>query len=140
MSEKPEFDQDELNRYARHISLPSFGLEGQRKLKQSSVLCIGAGGLGSPCTMYLAAAGIGRIGIMDMDTVDESNIQRQLLHGTDDVGLKKVNSAKRTLNKINPNVKIELLMKRLMKKTPKQQQKNMTSSLMGQTISPHVIW
>ena len=58
MNEKPEFDQDELNRYARHISLPSFGLEGQRKLKQSSVLCIGAGGLGSPCTMYLAAAGI----------------------------------------------------------------------------------
>ncbi len=108
MNEKPEFDQDELNRYARHISLPSFGLEGQRKLKQSSVLCIGAGGLGSPCTMYLAAAGIGRIGIMDMDTVDESNIQRQLLHGTDDVGLKKVNSAKRTLNKINPNVTIEL--------------------------------
>ena len=84
--------------------------------------------------MHLAAAGIGRIGIMDMDTVDESNIQRQLLHGTDDVGLKKVNSTKRTLNKINPNVKIELLMKRLTK-TPKQQQKNMTSSLMGQTIS-----
>ena len=70
MSGNPHLSKDELNRYARHISLPSFGIEGQNKLGKSSVLCIGAGGLGSPCTMYLAAAGIGKLGIIDMDVVD----------------------------------------------------------------------
>ena len=108
MSENPHLSKDELKRYARHISLPSFGIEGQNKLRKSSVLCIGAGGLGSPCTMYLAAAGIGKLGIIDMDVVDESNIQRQILHGSNDVGAKKIDSAKETLQEINPYVKLEL--------------------------------
>ena len=108
MSENPHLSKDELNRYARHISLPSFGIEGQNKLRNSSVLCIGAGGLGSPCTMYLAAAGIGKLGIIDMDVVDESNIQRQILHGSHDIGVKKIDSAKDTLQEINPYVKLEL--------------------------------
>ena len=108
MSENPHLSKDELKRYARHISLPSFGIEGQNKLRKSSVLCIGAGGLGSPCTMYLAAAGIGKLGIIDMDVVDESNIQRQILHGSHDIGVKKIDSAKDTLQAINPYVKLEL--------------------------------
>tara|TARA_B100000530_G_scaffold293928_1_gene211636 strand:- start:440 stop:1015 length:576 start_codon:yes stop_codon:yes gene_type:complete len=108
MAENPHLSKDELNRYARHISLPSFGVEGQKKLRESSVLCIGAGGLGSPCTMYLAAAGIGKLGIIDMDVVDESNIQRQILHGSNDIGAKKIDSAKETLQEINPYVKLEL--------------------------------
>ena len=108
MAENPHLSKDELKRYARHISLPSFGIEGQKKLRKSSVLCIGAGGLGSPCTMYLAAAGIGKLGIIDMDVVDESNIQRQILHGSNDIGTKKIDSAKDTLQEINPYVKLEL--------------------------------
>ena len=108
MAEKQHLSKDELKRYARHISLPSFGVEGQKKLRESSVLCIGAGGLGSPCTMYLAAAGIGKLGIIDMDVVDESNIQRQILHGSNDIGAKKIDSAKETLQEINPYVKLEL--------------------------------
>ena len=107
MSEQTNLTDEELSRYARHISLPSFGMEGQTRLKESSVLCIGAGGLGSPSTMYLAAAGVGRIGLMDMDEVDASNIQRQLLHGTDDIGRKKIESAKDTIHNINPNVQID---------------------------------
>ena len=108
MSENPHLSKDELKRYARHISLPSFGIEGQNKLRKSSVLCIGAGGLGSPCTMYLAAAGIGKLGIIDMDVVDESNIQRQILHGSSDIGVRKIDSAEDTLQEINPYVKLEL--------------------------------
>lgn len=108
MAENPHLSKDELKRYARHISLPSFGIEGQKKLRKSSVLCIGAGGLGSPCTMYLAAAGIGKLGIIDMDVVDESNIQRQILHGSNDIGTKKIDSAKDTLQEINPYVNLEL--------------------------------
>lgn len=108
MAENQHLSKDELKRYARHISLPSFGVEGQKKLRESSVLCIGAGGLGSPCTMYLAAAGIGKLGIIDMDVVDESNIQRQILHGSNDIGAKKIDSAKETLQEINPYVNLEL--------------------------------
>ena len=107
MPEQTTLTDEELRRYARHISLPSFGMEGQIRLKESSVLCIGAGGLGSPSTMYLAAAGVGRIGLMDMDEVDASNIQRQLLHGTNDIGRKKIESAKDTIHNINPNVQID---------------------------------
>ena len=107
MSEQTNLTDEELSRYARHISLPSFGMEGQKKLKESSVLCIGAGGLGSPSTMYLSAAGIGRIGLVDMDEVDASNIQRQLLHGTDDIGRKKIESARDTIHNINPNVQLD---------------------------------
>ena len=108
MAENPHLSRDELKRYARHISLPSFGVEGQKKLRKSSVLCIGAGGLGSPCSMYLAAAGVGKLGIIDMDVVDESNIQRQILHGSNDIGVKKIDSAKDTLQEINPYVELEL--------------------------------
>ena len=108
MPKETHLSDSELKRYDRHISLPSFGIEGQERLKRSSALCIGAGGLGSPCSMYLAAAGIGKLGIVDMDIVDESNIQRQILHGSEDVGKKKIESAKETIKKINPNVEIEL--------------------------------
>ena len=108
MSEQTNLNDEELRRYARHISLPSFGMEGQERLKESSVLCIGAGGLGSPSAMHLAAAGVGRIGLVDMDEVDASNIQRQLLHGTDDIGRKKIESAKDTIHNINPNVQLDV--------------------------------
>jgi adenylyltransferase/sulfurtransferase len=103
----PELSNEEIKRYSRHLIMPEVGLEAQRKLKASKVLCIGAGGLGSPAAMYLAAAGVGTLGIVDFDTVDFSNLQRQLLHGTPDVGRSKLASAKDRLNALNPNVKIE---------------------------------
>jgi len=93
---------------SRHLIMPEVGVEAQKKLKASKVLCIGAGGLGSPAALYLAAAGVGTLGIVDFDTVDFSNLQRQILHGTPDVGRSKLASAKDKLNAINPNVKIEL--------------------------------
>ena len=103
----PELSGDEIKRYSRHLIMPEVGLDGQRKLKAAKVLCIGAGGLGSPAAMYLAAAGIGTLGIVDFDVVDFSNLQRQLLHGTPDVGRSKLASAKDRLNALNPNVHIE---------------------------------
>jgi len=103
----PELTNDEIKRYSRHLIMPEVGVEGQRKLKASKVLCIGAGGLGSPAAIYLAAAGVGTLGIVDFDTVDFSNLQRQILHGTPDVGRSKLASAKDRLNALNPNVKIE---------------------------------
>jgi adenylyltransferase/sulfurtransferase len=98
---------DEYKRYSRHLIMPEVGLEGQKKLKAAKVLCIGAGGLGSPVAMYLAAAGVGTLGIVDFDTVDFSNLQRQILHGTPDVGRPKLASAKDRLNALNPNVHVE---------------------------------
>ena len=103
----PELSGDEIKRYSRHLIMPEVGLEGQRKLKAAKVLCIGAGGLGSPAAMYLAAAGIGTLGIVDFDVVDFSNLQRQIIHGTPDVGRAKLASAKDRLNALNPNVHIE---------------------------------
>src|SRR4029077_19509514 len=103
----PTLTNDEINRYSRHLIMPEVGVEGQRKLKAAKVLCIGAGGLGSPVAMYLAAAGVGRLGIVDFDTVDFSNLQRQILHGTPDVGRSKLASAKDRLNALNPNVQID---------------------------------
>ena len=103
----PALTNDEVNRYSRHLIMPEVGVEGQRKLKAAKVLCIGAGGLGSPVAMYLAAAGVGRLGIVDFDTVDFSNLQRQILHGTPDVGRSKLASAKDRLNALNPNVQID---------------------------------
>ncbi len=103
----PELSGDEIKRYSRHLIMPEVGIDGQRKLKAAKVLCIGAGGLGSPAAMYLAAAGIGTLGIVDFDVVDFSNLQRQLLHGTPDVGRSKLASAKDRLNALNPNVHIE---------------------------------
>jgi len=96
----------ERSRYARHLTLPEVGPEGQRRLKASRVLCLGAGGLGSPVTMYLAAAGIGEIGLVDDDRVDFSNLQRQILHGTSDVGRLKIDSARDRLAEINPEVRV----------------------------------
>jgi sulfur-carrier protein adenylyltransferase/sulfurtransferase len=105
--ELPTLSQDEITRYSRHLIMPEMGMDGQRKLKASSVLCIGAGGLGSPAAMYLAAAGIGRLGIVDFDVVDFSNLQRQLLHGTSDVGRTKLASAKDRLHDLNPHVQVD---------------------------------
>ena len=99
---------DELRRYQRHLTLPEVGIEGQKKLKAASVLLIGAGGLGSPLALYLAAAGIGRLGIVDFDVVDETNLQRQVLHGTKDIGRSKLDSAHDRLRDINPHVALEL--------------------------------
>jgi sulfur-carrier protein adenylyltransferase/sulfurtransferase len=107
MDELPQLTPDEIKRYSRHLIMPEVGMDGQRRLKSGSVLCIGAGGLGSPAAMYLAAAGIGKIGIVDFDVVDFSNLQRQLLHGTKDVGTSKNESAKRRLQDLNPHVHVE---------------------------------
>jgi adenylyltransferase/sulfurtransferase len=98
---------DEIRRYSRHLILPEVGMDGQRALKAAKVLCIGAGGLGSPAAMYLAAAGVGTIGLVDFDVVDLSNLQRQLLHGTPDVGRSKLASARARIEALNPNVKVE---------------------------------
>jgi molybdopterin/thiamine biosynthesis adenylyltransferase/rhodanese-related sulfurtransferase/molybdopterin converting factor small subunit len=103
----PQLTGDEVRRYSRHLILPEVGMDGQRALKAGKVLCIGAGGLGSPAAMYLAAAGVGTIGIVDFDVVDTSNLQRQLLHSTPDVGRSKLASAKDRLNALNPNVHVE---------------------------------
>ena len=102
----PALEPDEIKRYSRHLILSEVGMEGQQKLKAAKVLCIGAGGLGSPVAMYLAAAGVGTIGIVDFDSVDLSNLQRQILHGTSDVGRSKLASAKDTLKNLNPHVNV----------------------------------
>ncbi|MDQ2937996.1 MAG: ThiF family adenylyltransferase, partial [Acidobacteriota bacterium] len=103
----PLLSNDEVARYSRHLSLPEVGLQGQRRLKAASVLMIGTGGLGAPTGMYLAAAGVGRLGIVDFDVVEASNLQRQIIHGTADVGRPKVESARDRLRDINPHVEIE---------------------------------
>jgi molybdopterin/thiamine biosynthesis adenylyltransferase/rhodanese-related sulfurtransferase len=97
---------EQMNRYKRHLLLPEVGVEGQSKLLNSKVLMLGAGGLGSPAALYLAAAGVGTIGIVDMDDVDASNLQRQILHNIDRIGDRKVDSAKKTINLLNPDVKV----------------------------------
>jgi len=107
------FTEEDIQRYSRHIILPEVGGKGQMKLREGKVLMIGAGGLGSPVSLYLAAAGIGTLGIVDMDTVDLSNLQRQVLHTTNDVGRPKVESAKETLTAINPGVKVNAYRERL---------------------------
>lgn len=101
------FTNEQLERYSRHIILKEIGVKGQKKLIDSKVLVIGAGGLGGPAAMYLAAAGVGRIGIADADVVDRSNLQRQIIHTTDDLGKPKAESAKETLGAINPDVEIK---------------------------------
>ena len=103
-----DFSNDEIARYSRHLIMPEVTLEGQKRIKAASILCIGTGGLGSPIALYLAAAGIGRLGLVDFDVVDFSNLQRQILHGTDDVGRKKLNSAKDRIKAVNPNVQVDL--------------------------------
>jgi len=102
----PALSKSELVRYARHLALPNVGVPGQLRLRDSKVLCVGAGGLGSPLAMYLAAAGVGTLGIVDDDVVDSTNLQRQLLHGTSDVGRRKVDSARDRLAEVNPLVSV----------------------------------
>lgn len=104
-----DFTEEELNRYSRHILLQDVGVEGQEKIRQGKVLIIGAGGLGAPIAMYLAAAGVGTIGIVDGDVVDLSNLQRQIIHTTPDIGKPKVVSAAETIKAINPNVKVNAI-------------------------------
>jgi adenylyltransferase/sulfurtransferase len=103
-----QLNNDEIRRYSRHLILPEVGMSGQKRICSASVLCIGAGGLGSPIAMYLAAAGVGRIGIVDFDTVDYSNLQRQIIHGSEDVGRPKGESARETLASINPRCEVVL--------------------------------
>lgn len=109
----PSLSKEEYERYSRHIILPEVGLEGQKKLKAARVLCIGTGGLGSPLLLYLAAAGVGRIGIVDFDVVDASNLHRQIIHGTSSVGKPKIESAKQRILEINPNCQVDLYETRL---------------------------
>ncbi|HTS43974.1 MAG TPA: molybdopterin-synthase adenylyltransferase MoeB [Puia sp.] len=106
--ENINFSREELARYNRHIIIPEFGMEAQQKLKASKVLVIGSGGLGSPVLLYLAAAGIGTIGIVDFDVVDDSNLQRQVLFGVNEIGVPKVEAAKRRLESLNPHVKFRI--------------------------------
>src|SRR5512143_957184 len=101
-----ELSREEFQRYSRHLIMPEVGLEGQKKLKAARVLCVGAGGLGSPLSLYLAAAGVGTLGLVDFDVVDSSNLQRQILHGTKDVGRKKLDSAVERLRDVNPHVTV----------------------------------
>ena len=103
----PSLNQEEILRYSRHLILPEVGMEGQKKLKGSSVLLVGAGGLGSPLGLYLAAAGVGRMGLVDFDVVDSTNLQRQIIHGTKDVGRPKLASATDRIRDLNPNVHVE---------------------------------
>lgn len=106
-------DKDEILRYSRHLIMPEVGMNGQLKLKKAKVLCIGAGGLGSPLALYLAAAGVGKLGIVDFDVVDFTNLQRQIIHDTNDVGRPKLHSARETLADINPYVEVETYETRL---------------------------
>ncbi len=103
---KVDLSHEEITRYSRHLIMPEVGVEGQKRLKYAKVLVVGAGGLGSPIIMYLAAAGVGTLGLVDFDVVDYSNLQRQIIHRTDDVGIPKLDSAKKTINGINPYVKV----------------------------------
>ncbi len=112
-AELPELTPEEITRYNRHLILPEVGVDGQRKLKQASVLMIGTGGLGAPLGMYLAAAGIGRLGVVDFDVVDSSNLQRQIIHGSRDVGRPKIESARDCIQNINPHVNVETYETRL---------------------------
>jgi sulfur-carrier protein adenylyltransferase/sulfurtransferase len=103
-----ELSVDEVRRYSRHLIIPEIGMTGQKRLKNAKVLCVGAGGLGSPALLYLAAAGVGTLGVIDFDTVDESNLQRQVIHGQSDVGRLKAESARDSIKEINPYVNVVL--------------------------------
>ncbi|UGQ14402.1 adenylyltransferase/sulfurtransferase MoeZ [Yinghuangia sp. ASG 101] len=108
-----ELTVDEVRRYSRHLIIPDFGMSGQKRLKNARVLCVGAGGLGSPALLYLAAAGVGTLGIIEFDTVDESNLQRQIIHGQSDIGKSKAQSARESVNEANPYVDVVLHEERL---------------------------
>ena len=108
-----DLSMDEVRRYSRHLIIPDVGMDGQRRLKNARVLCVGAGGLGSPALMYLAAAGVGTLGIIEFDVVDESNLQRQIIHGHSDIGRSKAESARESVTEINPFVQVNLHTERL---------------------------
>src|SRR6201996_3243021 len=99
---------DEVKRYSRHLIIPDVGMTGQKRLKNAKVLCVGAGGLGSPALLYLAAAGVGTLGIIDFDVVDESNLQRQIIHGVSDIGKPKAESARDSIREINPLITVNV--------------------------------
>src|SRR5437879_2022498 len=101
-----ELTVEEVRRYSRHLIIPDVGMAGQKRLKNAKVLCVGAGGLGSPVLMYLAAAGVGTLGIVEFDVVDESNLQRQIIHGQSDIGRSKAESARDSVHEINPYVNV----------------------------------
>src|SRR5260370_22898538 len=103
-----ELNNEQIRRYSRHLILPEVGVDGQKKICRTSVLCVGAGGLGSPLALYLAAAGIGKLGIVDFDQVELSNLQRQIVHGERDVGRAKAQSAKESIQRINAGVEVVL--------------------------------
>src|SRR5690349_4456157 len=108
-----ELTKDEIRRYSRHLIIPDVGMDGQQRLKNARVLAVGAGGLGSPTLLYLAAAGVGTLGIVDFDVVDETNLQRQIIHGQADVGRSKAQSAKESIAQVNPYVEVILHEERL---------------------------
>src|SRR5436190_19833345 len=108
-----EFTEDQISRYSRHILLPEVGGKGQKKIAKAKILLVGAGGLGSPAALYLAAAGVGTIGIIDADVVDETNLQRQIVHSTATLGEPKVQSAARTLRELNPDVTVKAFQEQL---------------------------
>ena len=141
------FTNEQLERYSRHIILKEVGAKGQKKLLNASVLIIGAGGLGAPAAMYLAAAGVGTIGIVDADEVDLSNLQRQIIHSTADIGKAKVKSAKETMEAINPDVTVKTYREFVTSEMLWSLSRIMISSLMEQIISQqnslltmHVLW
>ena len=134
-----ELTRDELQRYSRHLSLPEVGDEGQQRLKAARVLCVGAGGLGSPAALYLAAAGVGTLGLVDFDVVDVSNLQRQIIHGTTDVGRSKLESATGSLREINPEVAIETHDARFGERTRSISSRRSTSSSTAPTTFPRGI-
>src|SRR3989338_2325311 len=111
-----KLSKQELSRYARNLVLPEVSIKGQEKIKQSKVLVVGAGGLGSPAFMYLAAAGVGTIGIVDFDKVEENNLQRQITHSTKDIGALKTESAKNIVNNLNPNISVKVYNEKLTSK------------------------
>ncbi|PYO83946.1 MAG: molybdenum cofactor biosynthesis protein MoeB [Gemmatimonadetes bacterium] len=111
--QRPKLSHEEILRYSRHLILPDVGVEGQKKLKAARVLLVGAGGLGSPAALYLAAAGVGTLGLVDFDVVDKTNLQRQILHGTSAVGTPKLESARARIQDLNPNVQVETFETRL---------------------------
>ena len=109
----PSLSRQEVMRYSRHLIIPEVATDGQKRLKNAKVLAVGAGGLGSPTLMYLAAAGVGTLGVVDFDTVDESNLQRQIIHGQSDIGRSKAESARDSIREINPLVQVNLHTERL---------------------------
>ncbi len=113
VSPAAELTVDEVRRYSRHLIIPDVGMTGQKRLKNARVLCVGAGGLGSPALLYLAAAGVGTLGVIDFDVVDESNLQRQVIHGQSDMGRPKAESARDSIREINPLVNVILHEERL---------------------------